>query len=67
MKKLSTGQDSTLKNYKQLALAFFGQDSSAVKFLNEKIDKQGEDEEVLAVEGQMIALLGQLHLKQESV
>ncbi len=57
MKKLSTGQDSTLKNYKELAETFFGEDSAAVKFLDEKIQQHGEDEQVLADERQMIQLL----------
>lgn len=37
MIKLSTGVDSTLGNYRDLANAFFGEDSPQVKFLDEKI------------------------------
>lgn len=59
MKKLSTGQDSTLGEYRKLAAAVFGEDSGAVKFLDEKIKEQGEDEEVIADEGQVIYLLMQ--------
>jgi hypothetical protein len=57
MKKLSTGEDSTLGNYRKLSVAFFGEDSGAVKFLDAKIAEQGEDEEVVADEGQMVYLL----------
>ena len=56
MKKLSTGQPSTLGTYKQLA-KIFGPKAEA--FIQEKIDNSpnGEDEEVLAHESQMLALL----------
>ena len=59
MIKLSTGQDSTLGNYKDLATAFFGEDSPQVKFLADKIAESpnGEAEEVIADEGQMLLLL----------
>lgn len=47
MIKLSTGADSTLGNYKKLAVIFFGNDSKPVKFLDDKIkaSKNGENEE----------------------
>lgn len=59
MKKLSTGDDSTLGNYRKLSVAFFGEDSGAVKFLDEKIAESpnGEGEEVIADEGQMVMML----------
>ena len=57
MKKLSTGDDSTLGNYRKLAAVFFGEDSGGVKYLDKKIAEQGEEEEVVADEGQMIYLL----------
>lgn len=62
MKKLSTGDDSTLGNYKKLAITFFGEKSKAVTFLNDKIaaSPNGENEEVIADEGQMIYLLGSM-------
>jgi hypothetical protein len=62
MRKLSTGDDSTLGNYRKLAAAFFGEDSKAVSFLDEKIAESpnGENEEVVADEGQMVHLLGTL-------
>jgi len=62
MKKLSTGMDSTLGNYRKLASAFFGADSNPVKFLDDKIKDapNGENEEVIADEGQMVYLLGSM-------
>ena len=39
MRKLSTGDDATLGNYRKLATALFGQESKAVKFLDGKIDQ----------------------------
>jgi len=62
MKKLSTGQDSTLGNYRKLSVIVFGEDSEAVKFLDNKIaeDPDGENGEVIADEGQTILLLQSL-------
>jgi len=65
MRKLSTGQDSTLGNWRKLSAAVFGKDSEPVKFLDKKIADQGENEEVLADEGQFLHLLGQMYLGQE--
>lgn len=58
MTKLSTGADSTLGEYRKLAATFFGADSKAVTFLDGKIkdSPNGENEEVLADEGQMMHL-----------
>ncbi len=58
MKKLSTGDDSTLGNYRKLAAIFFGEESKAVKFLDQKIKEGSEDDEVIADERQMVLLLG---------
>ena len=63
MQKLSTGDDSTLGNHRKLAVAAFGEDSAAVKFLDEKIKEQGEDEEVIQDESQVMYLLANIHLK----
>jgi len=60
MRKLSTGADSTLGEWKKLVDAFFGADSPQAKFINDKIDKQGEDMEVIADEGQMLMVLGSM-------
>ncbi len=62
MQKLSTGEDSTLGNYRKMAVAVFGDSSPAVKFLDDKIVAQGEDEEVIASESQVLMMLGQLAL-----
>jgi hypothetical protein len=62
MKVLSTGQDSTLGNYRDLAAAVFGHESKAVKYLDDHITNSpdGRDEEVMADESQMIYLLGSM-------
>jgi len=62
MKKLSTGADSTLGNYRKLAAVAFGPASDAVEYLDRKIGESpnGEDEEVLADESQMIYLLAKM-------
>lgn len=64
MKKLSTGQPSTLGSYLTNTKALFGEDSPAAEYLQKKIDEShnGELEEVVADEGQMVMLLGQIHL-----
>lgn len=64
MKKLSTGQASTLGNYRVMAVAVFGEDSPAVAFLGRKIAESpnGADEEVIADEGQVVYALGQIHM-----
>ena len=64
MTKLSTGQDSTLGNYLMLTRAVFGRESKAVRFLEQKIAESpnGEDEEVISDEAQMINLLAQIDI-----
>lgn len=56
---LTTGEDSTLGNYKKLSEMCFGKDSGVVKFLESKIAESpnGEDEEVIIAESQMLFLL----------
>ena len=65
MRKLSTGDDATLGNYRKLSALFFGEDSKATRYLDEKIAEQGEDEEVIVDERQVVALLGSIHLQGE--
>ena len=60
MKKLSTGDDATLGNYRKFSVIVFGEDSKAVEFIDSKIAESGEQEEVLADEAQMINLLASL-------
>lgn len=64
MIKLSTGEESTLGEYRKLSAAFFGEDSKAVQYLDEQIAKapNGADEEVLADEGQMVYMLSTMSL-----
>ena len=59
MNKLSTGADATLGEYLKLTVAVFGDNSSAAKFLRKKIAESpnGEKEEVIADERQMLLLL----------
>ena len=63
MKKLSTGEDSILKSYMRLTMLFFGAEGKAVKFLQKKIDESpnGENEEVIADERQMVYLLANIN------
>jgi hypothetical protein len=57
---LSTGQPSTLRVWRELIVAIFGPDTIQAKFLDDKITKQGEDEEVIADERQFLFLLASL-------
>lgn len=59
MNKLSTGEDSTLGNHRKMLVAFCGEDNAAVRFLDQKIAESpnGENEEVIADERQMVYLL----------
>ena len=59
MNTLSIGLPSTLKSYKTLCDLLFGTDSLQTKFISEKISTSpnGEDEEVVADESQMLYLL----------
>jgi hypothetical protein len=62
MMQLSTGHDSTLGNYRKLAVVFFGPASEAVEYLDRKIAESPnkEDEEVIAAESQVIHLLASM-------
>jgi hypothetical protein len=62
IRNLSIGIPSTLGSYYDMCLALFGRNSEATKWIKEKLDEQGADEEVVADEGQMIYLLVQIHL-----
>ncbi len=63
MKKMSTGEDSTLGNWLKMTKTVFGKDSKAALFLEEKISQaeKGPEEEVLADEGQLVHHLRQIH------
>jgi hypothetical protein len=61
MRFISTGQPSTLKTYRQIALFLSQDDSSeAVQFFDKKIKEQGEDTEVIADEQQMMFLIAHM-------
>jgi hypothetical protein len=55
--KLSTGQDSTLGNWRLLCAAVFGEDSPSVRYFDAKIEDQGADMWVVADEQQMMGLV----------
>jgi hypothetical protein len=55
----------TLGYHRKMCVAVFGEDSPATKFLDGKIAEQGEDEEVLADERQLIVVLMQLHAEKK--
>lgn len=60
MRKISTGEDSTLKTWRNIAFTIDGfQDGKATKFIDSKIKESsnGENEEVIADERQLIGLL----------
>jgi hypothetical protein len=54
----------TLGEYRDLAAAIYGEQSGAVKFLEERIASQGRDMQVLADESQMLFLLQAMHVKE---
>lgn len=59
MKTISTGEPSTLKTYKKIARFF---SSKAEEYISKQIAESpnGEDEEVIAAESQMLILLASL-------
>ena len=61
---LSTGHPNTLKSWLELCTIFMGEDSKATAFVQKKINESpnGENEEVLADEGQFLYVLSQIHL-----
>lgn len=62
MMTLSTGMPSTLGSYKTLCKIFFGEDSAQYQFIESKIiqSPNGENEEVIADESQMLYLLASM-------
>ena len=67
MQKLSIGLDSNLGSYFKLCNIFFGEESVQSRFISRQIDKapNGEDEEVMADESQMMFLL--VNLKDDTM
>ena len=65
MKKLSSGEDSTLGSYLELASLIYQENSYAVLYLKQRIadSKNGVAEEVTIGEDTMIKLLGELHTR----
>ena len=60
MQTLSTGQPSTLKAYREMAQVIF---PKALPMLDERIEKYGEDEEVIQHETQMLYLFAQIQFE----
>lgn len=52
----------TLKYHRQMCAVAFGEDSRATKYLDKKIEEQGEEEEVLIDERQLVYLLMEIHM-----
>lgn len=68
MKYISTGQPSTLKTYREITYILGGfKENAATRFLDKKIAKcsNGENEEVIANESQMIYMLMNM-IKEEN-
>lgn len=65
MRILSNGKKSTLKNYKEMIIAFMEPNCAALKFIDEKIKEQGEDMEVIADETQMIYLFNKINKEKK--
>jgi len=66
MRKLSTGEDSTLRVWRELTVAMFGENSPAVAFLDDKIktNLKGDSDEVIMEESQCLQALGHIHFNQ---
>lgn len=54
---LSTGEPSTLKSWRAMCAIFFGEDSAPVRYWDSKIAEQGENQPVVADEGQVLHLM----------
>lgn len=61
MKKLWSGDDSTLENWCEIARLAFGEDSAAVKHLKARIEVEGPGAEVTEEMSQMNLLLATLN------
>ncbi len=59
---LSTGEESTLGNYRRMAIKRFGEKSAAVVLLDYKIAAFGANDPVLADEKQAVELLENINL-----
>ncbi len=68
MRKDENGNEcpSTLGEYRKMCAALWGDEGGAVKFLDRKIAKQGENEEVIAGDRTMRTLLFLLNDSKKS-
>jgi len=67
MKKMASGKDSTLGEWRDIAVIAFGEDSRPVAFLDDKIAVQGADAEVITDEKQVFYLLAGIHVGKATV
>lgn len=61
MRTLSTGEPSTLANWRKWAVTMFGDDSPAVAYLSRQITLEGENAEVVTDETLLLKLLCAMH------
>jgi len=68
MNKMSTGQDSTLGNWRKMWSTFFGVNNEGYRWLTKAINesKDGENEEVITDEGQLLYALVEMSRKEVS-
>jgi len=68
MNMLSIGMPSNLKSYKTLCDLFFGPESVQASFISKKISQSpnGEDEEVIADESQVLYLLQSMNQHEQT-
>lgn len=63
---MSTGQDSTLGNWRKMWTLVFGEDNKGTRWLDDAIKeaKNGENEEVITDEGQLLYALVEMSRKE---
>lgn len=67
MKKLWSGDDSTLEAWREIARLAFGEESAAVKYLDKRIEQEGPGAEVTEDMSQMNLLLATIHDHPETL
>lgn len=67
MKKLWSGDDSTLEAWREIARLAFGEESAAVKYLDDRIVQEGPGAEVTEDMSEMNLLLATIHDHPETL
>ncbi|QOC57907.1 hypothetical protein phiK7B1_052 [Pseudomonas phage phiK7B1] len=67
MKKLWSGDDSTLEAWREIARLAFGEESAAVKYLDGRIEQEGPGAEVTEEMSEMNLLLATIHDHPETL